>query len=506
MRDRVVDRVGVRDERAGVPAADLRRGRAHARAQARRDGVLRGRGARVPAPALGARAARTRRVARRAGRIAHGRGVRARAAPRGRAGGRVSSVAVIGGGFRGIASAWLLRRAGHAVTLVEAAPAIGGLLRSTAWNGYWLDPGCHVFDNSDDDETTALLDLLGDAYHPIEVRYASWIGARASEDSGVPRLDDLGAATSQRIVDECVAAARRPAEPARDLEQLFRARYGECAAGHLAAAARKAYGCDARELAPLVADLGVFRRVGIAPDAQALELKRDPRLDAIVAARPGADKLRFYRASAGSRAFRNYYPTGAGIGEFAARAHARLVELGVDVRTGCELAALALDARGARIELHERASGRRTSARCDRVHWALPPELLARSVAGAPALDAHVHGVPLLLFYFAIQSAAAGRYSYVNDYRPHTRVFRASCPGNYGSGNCPPGANYVCCEVPADRASELWTDAERLSGEIFAEARALGVHDAATARAAHVVRIPSALRLPTPSFEQGRAE
>jgi phytoene dehydrogenase-like protein len=418
----------------------------------------------------------------------------------------VSSIAVIGGGFRGIATAWLLRRAGHAVVLVEAAAAIGGLMRSTAWNGYWLDPGCHVFDNSDDDETSAMLDLLGPAYHPIEVRYASWIGARASEDSGVARLDDLGDDVWRRIVEQCRAAAGRPAEPARDLAQLFLARYGACAAEHLAGAARKAYGCAASELSPLVADLGPFGRVGIAPDALALELKRDPRLDAIVAARAGADRLRFYRASAGRREFRNYYPTGAGIGEFATRAHARLVELGVDVRTGCELAALALDERGARVEILERASGRRSCARFDRVHWALPPELLARSVAGAPALESHVRGVPLLLFYFAIPAAAAGRYSYVNDYRPGTQVFRASCPGNYGSGNCPPGASYVCCEVPAQRDGELWREAEQRAGAMFAEARALGVHDAAAASATHVVRIPAALRLPTPSFEQGREE
>lgn len=418
----------------------------------------------------------------------------------------MSRVVVIGGGFRGIASAWLLRRAGHAVTLVEAAQALGGLMRSSAWNGYWLDPGCHVFDNSDDAETAAMLDLLGDAYHPIEVRYASYIGRRASEDSGVPRLDDLGADVSRRIVEECVAASRVPAAAAHDLAELFRVRYGACAAEHLASAARKAYGCDARELSPLVADLGVFRRVGIAPDALALELKRDPRLDAIVAARAGADRLRFYRASAGRHAFRNYYPTGAGIGEFATRAQARLVELGVDVCTGHEVGALELDAAGARVELLERASGRRASARFDLVHWALPPELLARAARGAPSLAAHVRAVPLLLFYFAIPKAAAGGYSYVNDFRATTRVFRASCPGNYGAGNCPPGASYVCCEVPAALDGELWRDAERLAGAIFAEARALGVHAADAAQATHVVRIPAALRLPAPSFAHGRAE
>jgi len=413
---------------------------------------------------------------------------------------------VVGGGFRGIATAWLLRRAGHAVTLVEAGSGLGGFMRSIAWDGFWLDPGCHVFDNSDDAQTEAMLDLLGEAWHPIAVEYASFLSDRPSHGSAVVRLDDLGAAESARIVEECLAAQGASRGEPRDLEQLFLARYGPRAAAHLCAAARKTFGLEARELGAQVADLGIFGRVGIAPDEQALELKRDPRLDAIVAARPGADRLRFYRAKAGKHDFRNFYPTGAGIGEFGARAARRLIDLGVDVRVSHELRGLEIDGACARLELHDAARACTTSLSGNHVYWALPPEELARRLPDAPELASHVRAVALLLYYFAIPQQDAGELSYVNDFRPGTRVFRASCPGRYGLGNCPPGRSYVCCEVPTERDSAAWHAVEDAAAAVFEEARELGLHRARAPLATKVLRVPGAMRLPAPTYAAARRE
>jgi squalene-associated FAD-dependent desaturase len=54
-------------------------------------------------------------------------------------------VAVIGGGLGGITVALDCADAGCEVTLVEAAPRLGGLTRSVLRNGTWFDNGQHVF-------------------------------------------------------------------------------------------------------------------------------------------------------------------------------------------------------------------------------------------------------------------------------------------------------------------------------------------------------------------------
>jgi protoporphyrinogen oxidase len=74
--------------------------------------------------------------------------------------GRACSVGIIGGGMLGLTLAWRLQRAGCRVTLIEAAPGIGGLVGSHTLGGYAWDRFYHVILQSDQ-HLRALLDELG---------------------------------------------------------------------------------------------------------------------------------------------------------------------------------------------------------------------------------------------------------------------------------------------------------------------------------------------------------
>lgn len=69
-------------------------------------------------------------------------------------------VAVIGGGWAGLAAAVEATRRGHAVTLFEMAPQLGGRSRSVEIDGLWLDNGQHILIGAYV-ETLALMRAVG---------------------------------------------------------------------------------------------------------------------------------------------------------------------------------------------------------------------------------------------------------------------------------------------------------------------------------------------------------
>lgn len=91
------------------------------------------------------------------------------------------SVAVIGGGWAGCAAAMELARAGHAVTLIEAARTLGGRARKVERDGTVLDNGQHILLGAYT-ETLRLLKLAGQDPQtlildlPLQMRYPDGSG------------------------------------------------------------------------------------------------------------------------------------------------------------------------------------------------------------------------------------------------------------------------------------------------------------------------------------------
>lgn len=81
---------------------------------------------------------------------------------------RREAVAVIGGGWAGLACAVELAAAGRPVTLFEAARQLGGRARRVDWNGIALDNGQHILIGAYQ-ETLRLLERVGSA-HLLERR------------------------------------------------------------------------------------------------------------------------------------------------------------------------------------------------------------------------------------------------------------------------------------------------------------------------------------------------
>ena len=64
-------------------------------------------------------------------------------------------VVVVGAGIAGLAAAFRLQQAGHAVQVLESAPQVGGRMITREWRGIRFDPGAEFVTGAD----TYLLDL-----------------------------------------------------------------------------------------------------------------------------------------------------------------------------------------------------------------------------------------------------------------------------------------------------------------------------------------------------------
>ena len=88
---------------------------------------------------------------------------------------------VVGGGFAGIAAAYLLAREKYGVCLIDSASRLGGAMNGFEWNGFQLDVGCQLRENKDPGIAEMFVDLL---YGEVEAVEHSIASITASATSG----------------------------------------------------------------------------------------------------------------------------------------------------------------------------------------------------------------------------------------------------------------------------------------------------------------------------------
>lgn len=377
---------------------------------------------------------------------------------------------VVGGGFRGIVGAHLLASRKDDVVLLDGGTTLGGGLSSAPWNGFYLDRGCHLFDNTDDRTTEILLDLLGDNVEPVAVRYASVTNGVMTEGIAIPDLGAYGETIARLILDELTEAAGRPYHESRNLQETLDARFGPTAGRYLASVAYKMYRIELAGLDAASFRLSPFHRIRFLPDAAADALKENPVFDDRVASSSQADPMRFYRARAGAYPHRHFYPKRHGLHGFAESAGVRLQQLGVAVRLGQGIERVELSAHAAAVVL---LNGE--TIRADRMLWALDASALERALLRGSTIAPHVHAVPMVLHYFVIEGAAAGSLTYLQNFDADDYLFRASVPGGYVTSARLDGLSYVCCEVPTTLGAAEWRDAEAGAGRAWAQLQRHGV-------------------------------
>ncbi len=351
-----------------------------------------------------------------------------------------ADLVVLGAGPAGLAAAWRAARAGHEVTVIERAPAVGGMAASFTVAGQRVDHGSHRLHPSTAPEILAALQgLLGDdlQQRPRHGRLrldGRWLGfpLRAGD-----LARHLPPALAARMAADTLLAPTRRAGPSATFPEVVTAGLGPTVADHFYLPyATKLFGAD--------------------PDDLDGELARRR-----VSGRSPTAVLRRLATPAAKRMF--HYPR-HGFGQIPEALAGAATAAGVTLRLGTAPRSIELRPDGVAVRLDdgsEITGGRLWST--------IPTGALAALTTPAPP-PADLAYRAMVLVYLVVDRP---RYTEFDaHYLPSAAhpVSRLSEPKNYRDGPDPADRTVLCAEVPCAVGDVTWRAADDALAAIVTEA------------------------------------
>lgn len=357
-------------------------------------------------------------------------------------------IVVIGAGPAGLAAAWRAAAAGHEVTVVERAPAVGGMAGSFEIAGLRVDHGSHrLHPSTPPPILAALRELLGDDLQtrPRHGRIRlldRWVGFPLQTGDLLRRTPPGFAARA--AFDAATGPLRRPR--ADTFAEVIRAGLGPAVLDTFYGPyARKLWGVDAGELA---GELARRRVTAASPTAIARRLLRGARPE--------------------GRVF--LYPR-RGFGAIAEALADAATAAGATIRLGHGVSGIKAGQGELRVELSDGTS-------VDAAHlWSTAPlPAVARMVDTAPSVDGLRHRAMVLL-YLVVERSQWTEFDAHYFPGPDVLASRLSEPRNYRTSAADPdGVTVLCAEIACWEDDEVWrAAADDLAARLVDELAALGL-------------------------------
>jgi len=244
----------------------------------------------------------------------------------------VDSFVVVGAGLPGIVSALTLAGKGHQCVLLEAAPDIGGLLRSYEVDGETFDFGTHFANLTGIDELDRL--LFGgreDAWveYPVLLAGNFWNG-QLNEVSENPDLNSVSQAIHYRCLAELLSAPGwHGSSNPENAQEFLISEYGQNLVDvFFNPVLQKFTGKTSDALFHNANLLFNLKRFAVLDVPTTDELKRSTKFDSRIAFHHRKD-FKFHKPC--------LYPKSGGIGRWIETLESKLTMAGVDVRTNAHI-------------------------------------------------------------------------------------------------------------------------------------------------------------------------
>tara|TARA_B110000902_G_scaffold267188_1_gene358945 strand:+ start:687 stop:2072 length:1386 start_codon:yes stop_codon:yes gene_type:complete len=412
------------------------------------------------------------------------------------------TVAVVGGGFKGIVTAKHLADQGANVVLIEQGKKLGGIHFSIPWDGFQLDLGCHVFSNENDMTTNLIFDLLGEKPNGLNPKVKSVFNGIHTEGIECPDFSHLPSDLHlECLLDFLNNTAQlddgvlKP-ELKKNLEVYLTARYGAKLSKLLEQALQKILRTQAKSISSVAFSAIPARRVNLVEPSVAGLLKQLPNIDELLLNPNPDNATRDAIDSANNYKYRCFYPANGGMGAFAKLAKKHLDDLGVQVKVETAIQQVVKEEDDSlTLQLTDSSS-----LTCSEVFWTSGAHALAKCMDLDIDLSEDIHNIPMVLFYFDVPETAVGEFTWVQDFDTSHLIYRASAPSTYGKGKAPKGRAYVLAEVLTDIDADIYQNSEAYTHKIWDELVDLGAVSGVISEHFKILKTPVSYKFPKSSF------
>ena len=376
-------------------------------------------------------------------------------------------ILVVGGGFRGIVVADKLKKSNH-VDLVEKLPYIGGVLFSEKWNGFYIDKGVHIFDNTNNDDTKLIQKILKNKFRKISVQYGSRITNKTSKEVAVPDFTTLNRNIQRKIAHEllkCTFVKNK----SKNLHEYLINTYGKTAGKYFIIIAKKYFAIDPKELSPDSHRNNPLSRGRFFDDNITSFLKSFEEFDKKIAI-PVHDKPMQWHHDVTDQSYRYFYPKKNGLREFCDNALEYLKKNHVDVKTNIFL----VDLKKKKNKLFCVFSDG-TEKEYDYLIWTIDPINLFKIITRKKIVkNSGIHKVPMIVFYFIVNTKNINDYTYIQDFTNDTIALRGAVTGMLGK-QIINNQTYIDVEVPTKIGSKIWNHPEQFYEQIWMDVVKMGL-------------------------------
>ena len=297
--------------------------------------------------------------------------------------------AVIGGGFKGMMTAYGLIRQGKSVCIIDKGEQLGGFMSPMNWQGVDVDKGPQYLDGISEAHKI-ILDEIMEGHEPLDslnYSYGSFWNDTYTDGFAIPDYRTLAKEDKATVLFESLTRSHK-VDASGSIADLYDEGTKK-SFSYIDQWCRKFFQNDSRELSALNQNLATFfgRKLLLDNDVS-LTLKKTPLFDDILAAKKvGIDHQTH-----------NLYPLNKNLGYFKDAFVGALERSGVDAFTGCEVVSADRGVNGYDLKLSNQQT-----IKTDEFYCAATIEATEHILLSTDTISKYIQPVAQIFYLFEIE-------------------------------------------------------------------------------------------------------